>query len=139
MTRNSSQPKLRADGVLTASGRPKEWLAPKWEKGQSGNPGGRPRGARSKLSELTLNKLLLDFEEHGTAAIQTVREKNPAAYLAAVVNLLPRQQEKVESPFADLSDEELQLLELFLRSTRAKQVTIDADATHLPDEQEQPT
>lgn len=104
-----------------------------WQPGQSPNPAGRPRGARSKLSESVIAKLLADFEAHGTTVIERVRTHQPAAYLAACVSLLPKQQEKIESPFADLSDEELELLEAFLRSTRAKTVTtIDADATHLP-------
>src|SRR4249920_1179605 len=80
-----------------------EHLVP-WKPGQSGNPAGRPRGARAN---------------------------QPAAYLASIVSLLPKQQEKIESPFADLSEDELNLLEAFLKSTRAKNVTptIDAVAT----------
>jgi hypothetical protein len=106
-----------------------EHLVP-WKPGQSGNPSGRPRGARSKLSELTLQKLLADFEANGDSVIQRVRTHQPANYLQAIVSLLPKQQEKLDSPFADLSDEELALLEAFLKSTRAKTVTIiDADAS----------
>jgi len=104
-------------------------MAPLWKPGQSGNPSGRPRGARSKLSELTLQKLLADFEVHGDNAITEVRSKNPAAYLASIVSLLPKQQEKLDSPFSDLTEEELDLLESFLKSTRARNVTtIEASA-----------
>src|SRR5580765_4283039 len=106
-----------------------EFLAPKWQPGKSGNPAGRPRGARSKLTEAVIAKLLASFEAHGDDAIERVRVHQPAAYLAACVSLLPKQQEKIESPFADLTDDELTLLEAFLRSTRAKTVTtIEADA-----------
>jgi len=62
-----------------------------------------------------------------------VRTHQPAAYLAACVSLLPKQQEKIESPFADLSEEELDLLEQFLKSSRAKTVTT-IDATPLSHE-----
>jgi Family of unknown function (DUF5681) len=131
MTRNSEARKI-INGDITSSASPKTprpWLSPPWEPGKSGNPAGRPRGARSRLSELTLTKLLADFELHGDAAITEVRSKNPAAYLASIVSLLPKQQEKIESPFADLTTEELDLLEHFLKSTRAKTVTtIDATA-----------
>jgi len=124
MTRNSQAKKI-ADGDITAatSPAPRPWLAPAWQPGQSGNPAGRPRGARSKLSELTLNKLLADFEIHGDTVITEVRSKNPTAYLAAVVSLLPKQQEKLDSPFSDLTENELDLLESFLKSTRARTVT----------------
>ena len=124
MTRNSEAKKIVAgDITATATPKPKPWLAPAWQPGQSGNPNGRPRGARSKLSELTLTKLLADFEVHGDTAITEVRTKNPAAYLASIVSLLPKQQEKLDSPFSDLTEQELDLLEHFLKSTRAKNVT----------------
>jgi hypothetical protein len=107
-----------------------ENLAPIWKPGQSGNPAGRPRGARSKLTEAVIAKLLASFEQHGDDAIERVRTHQPAAYLAACVSRLPKQQEKIESPFADLTEDELDLLETFLRSTRAKTITtIDAEAT----------
>ena len=40
-----------------------------WQPGQSGNPSGRPKGARSKLSEGFLNALQADFEQHGPDVI----------------------------------------------------------------------
>src|SRR5262245_24728013 len=89
----------------------------KFPPGQSGNPAGRPRGARSKLSELTLQKLLADFELHGDAVIEKVRNQAPAQYLACVVSLLPKQAEKITSPFTDLSDAELDQLEHWLASS----------------------
>ena len=56
--------------------------------------------------------LLADFEKHGVAVIEEVRRRKPEVYLASVVSLLPRQT-RVEtlSPFNELSDEELQMLE----------------------------
>ncbi len=93
-----------------------------YKPGQSGNPAGRPRGARSKLAEITINRLLADFEIHGEAAIEEVRKKAPNVYLQCVVSLLPKQAEKLGSPFSDLSDEELEKLEHWLAASRAKQV-----------------
>jgi hypothetical protein len=104
--------------------------------GQSGNPAGRPRGARAKLSELTLNKLLADFELHGDAVIEDVRKKQPSIYLQCVVSLLPKQAEKVQPPLTDLTDDELEKLEHWLAASRAKQIEqlpagIDATADEI--------
>jgi hypothetical protein len=60
--------------------------------GNSGN-GGRPRGARSKLSEGFLDALQADFERHGAGVIETVRQKDPTAYLKVVANLMPARLE----------------------------------------------
>lgn len=99
-------------------------LAPyRFKPGDVGNPAGRPKGSRNKITELFLQKLHADFEQHGTAVIEEVRKKRPEAYLAAVAQLVPRQTEKIESPFINLSDEELDMLEQFLKSSRAKNVT----------------
>ena len=88
-----------------------------------GNPGGgRPRGARSRLHELAIEMLRADFEQHGEEVIRRVRERKPEVYLASIVSLMPRQKEKIESPFIDITDEELAMLEEMLTAGRAKLV-----------------
>ena len=61
-----------------------------WEKGQSGNPGGRPKGSRHKLCEDFLGALKDDFELHGVKALQTARTDDPVAYCAMIAKLLPK-------------------------------------------------
>ncbi|MGA4923232.1 DUF5681 domain-containing protein, partial [Bacillus subtilis] len=50
------------------------WFKP----GQSGNPAGRPKGARSRLQENFLAALADDFADHGVDAIQTMRLEKPS-------------------------------------------------------------
>ena len=59
----------------------------KWKPGQSGNPSGRPKGARSKLSEDFFKVLMEDFEENGAAAIRLMRVERPGDYAKMVTAL----------------------------------------------------
>src|SRR5215471_19570024 len=93
----------------------------RFQKGHPGGPG-RPIGSRAKLQELAVALLHRDFTEHGEEVIRRVRERKPEVYLASVVSLLPKQAQKLESPFVDLSDEELEQLETLLRAIRAQTV-----------------
>ncbi|GCD59767.1 hypothetical protein NBRC3280_2283 [Acetobacter pasteurianus NBRC 3280] len=62
-----------------------------YKKGQSGNPAGRPKGARSRLCEDFLKALHEDFQKHGRKAIESVRLEKPEVYFNGVVKLLPQQ------------------------------------------------
>ena len=62
-------------------------LMPPWQPGQSGNPAGRPKGARSKLSEDFFKALADDFAEHGAAAIISMRTERPGDYAKMVAAL----------------------------------------------------
>ena len=74
-------------------------LRPPWKPGESGNPAGRPKGSRNKLSEEFIAEVYADWCEHGAAAIQTVRETRPDVYVKVVASLLPRQvQAEVTGP-----------------------------------------
>ena len=61
-----------------------------FQPGQSGNPAGRPEGARSKLTTAFMESLHDDFIEHGLAVIELVRQEQPAMYLKIVASLMPR-------------------------------------------------
>jgi hypothetical protein len=74
----------------------------RFRPGQSGNPAGRPKGARNKVSEKLLEALASDFDIHGKEVIETVRIDKPHEYLKIVASLVPKQME-IEStaqPFA---------------------------------------
>jgi hypothetical protein len=62
-------------------------LMPPWQPGQSGNPAGRPKGARSKLSEDFFRALQEDFEQHGAASIIAMRCERPGDYAKMIAAL----------------------------------------------------
>jgi hypothetical protein len=89
-----------------------------FKPGWKGGPG-RPPGARNRLTEVALQALGTDFAEHGAAVIEEVRKTKPHEYLQVVASLLPRQvQMEKLTPFADLTDEELRLVDELLTATR---------------------
>ena len=59
--------------------------------GQSGNPKGRPKGARNRLGTQFLEALETDFNQFGSQAIALVREKKPEVYIRVVADLLPKE------------------------------------------------
>ena len=59
--------------------------------GQSGNPKGRPKGARNRLGTQFLEALEADFNQFGPQAIAEVREKKPEIYMRVVADLLPKE------------------------------------------------
>jgi hypothetical protein len=93
-----------------------------WQPGQSGNPVGRTRGSRNKLSEEVICALLRDFREHGQKAIAKVRRTQPAAYLKVLALLVPREH-KVEhsNPLKDLTDEQLEAMIEYIETSLAAQ------------------
>ena len=62
-----------------------------FKPGQSGNPKGRPKGARNRLGTQFLEALEADFNKFGSQAIALVREKKPEVYMRVVADLLPKE------------------------------------------------
>src|SRR6266581_954757 len=86
-----------------------------------GNPAGRLRGSRNRLSEAVICALLRDFSKHGEKAIAKVRRTQPAAYLKICALLVPKEM-KLEhtNPLSSLSDEELDQALAALRAMLAQ-------------------
>ena len=61
---------------------PKQQIGRPFEAGASGNPTGRPKGSRNKLSESFLKALADDFDANGPGVIERVRKERPHDYLA---------------------------------------------------------
>lgn len=96
--------------------------AGQWQPGQSGNPDGRPRGARTLLSERVLRALADDFREHGQAVVMRVRREDPRFYLQLCASLIPREfaVTKDEDPAESATREELAVMISILREALAE-------------------
>ena len=78
-----------------------------WGPGQSGNPAGRPKGSRNKLSEDFVAALYDDFQEHGSAAIAACRAEKPDVYVRVIAGILPKDVHLKVQSLDDLTDDQL--------------------------------
>jgi hypothetical protein len=62
----------------------KQGLVSPWKPGQSGNPLGRPKGARNRLGEKFLLDLEASWQENGIDVINRVIKDRPHEYLKVV-------------------------------------------------------
>jgi Family of unknown function (DUF5681) len=97
-TRSKTKSKRKAaDTVLRQSRGPKvpyskERLAglKPWQPGESGNPAGRPVGARSKLSEEFLQNFYEEWQKHGPAALEWVANNDQSTFVRCAAALIPK-------------------------------------------------
>ena len=82
--------KTRGKSVTNGTQKKLRNLKP-FKPGQSGNPKGRPKGARNRLGTQFLEALEADFNQFGPQAIALVREKKPEVYVRVVADLLPKE------------------------------------------------
>jgi hypothetical protein len=69
---------------------PKQLVATAWKPGQSGNPAGRPIGARQKISEKLLADLAEVWEASGKTVLERLAITDPGKLAQIAYGLLPR-------------------------------------------------
>jgi cellulose synthase/poly-beta-1,6-N-acetylglucosamine synthase-like glycosyltransferase len=87
------------------------------------NKGGRPKGARDRLSAAFLKAMSDDFDANGVAVVEKVRVEDPATYLRVVASLLPKEVEISRRLFDDVSEDELAAVIEILREEVEKNGT----------------
>ncbi|HEY6019151.1 MAG TPA: hypothetical protein VIY48_04405 [Candidatus Paceibacterota bacterium] len=102
-----------------------------FQKGQSGNPGGKPVAARNRLQGDFMRTLAEDFAEYGHSAIVEMRLNSPAQYVKAIASLMPKELE-ITRPLDDISDDELNAAITAVRAVIAAQTA----GERAPDETE---
>src|SRR6476659_7031860 len=80
MNSEGKMAKTRGQSVTDGTEKKLRNLVP-FKPGQSGNPKGRPKGARNRLGTQFLEALEADFNQFGPQAIALVREKKPEVYM----------------------------------------------------------
>jgi hypothetical protein len=68
--------------------------------------GGRPKGARSKLTTEFFEDFYATWQQHGAQALKEVAEKSPRDFVRAAAMLMPKEVE-LKSPLNELTDAEL--------------------------------
>jgi hypothetical protein len=60
-------------------------------KGASGNPSGRPKGSKNKLTDVFWRDCCQAWEKHGIAAIETMATEEPVKFVQMFATALPRE------------------------------------------------
>lgn len=80
----------------------------RFKPGVSGNPAGKPKGARTKLGEAFIEALHESFQKRGAAAIEKVIDEKPDQYLKVIASLLPKDVNlNITDDTSEMSDDEL--------------------------------
>ena len=78
-----------------------------WSPGQSGNPNGRPKGARNKLGEAFIADLHDAWLEGGSEAIRRCIDEKPAEFIRIIASLIPKEMDLNINKYDNFTDDQL--------------------------------
>jgi hypothetical protein len=99
-----------------------------WKPGQSGNPLGRPQGARSKFSEQACADALKDWTTNGAATLERVRVTDPSTYLRVLFSIIPKDiAVSIENRTGPMDSAEMQMMRRLVAMIQATASAVDPE------------
>ncbi|UPJ65967.1 DUF5681 domain-containing protein [Bradyrhizobium sp. 191] len=106
----------------------KQTVSTRWKPGQSGNPLGRPQGARSKFSEQACADALADWTANGKDTLQCVRATDPSTYLRVLFSIIPKDiAVSIENRTGPMDSVEMQMMRRLVAMIRATADAVDIE------------
>lgn len=103
-------------------------VASRWKPGQSGNPLGRPQGARSKFSEAACADALADWMGNGKDVLERVRATDPSTYLRVLFSIIPKDiAVSIENRTGPMDAAEMQMMRRLVAMIRATADALDPE------------
>jgi hypothetical protein len=96
-----------------------------FQPGQSGNPKGREKGSRNKLSDDFLQDLYAVWKESGLDVLRRAAENKPTEFAKMVASLLPKEI-TVKNELSEFTDEQLAALAALAASLLGDAAGIDS-------------